>query len=753
MSISASPTRKTDSPVSPEQRSSIDETIRVADRWYVLATSSRTDDRTRVLKHGDMFAVFDRFGDVHPIGTGELGIYCEGTRFLSYFDLRLNGRRPMLLNSSVKQDNSLLTVDLTTPDFREEGTLSVLKGTVHVFRAILLWEAVCHQHLRLFNYNSHPVALELSLAFGADYADIFEVRGFVRRRRGTDLAALAQDDRVVLGYDGLDGVRRRTAIACTPAPTLVAADRVAYALTLAPRGRTEIDIAISCEVGAARRMSTGYAAASASAESALRRAQARIPTIFTSNEQFNDWINRSGADLLMLSTDKPDGPYPYAGVPWYSTPFGRDGILTALQCLLLEPSMARGVLAFLAETQAAVANVERDAEPGKILHEMRDGEMAALGEIPFGRYYGSVDSTPLFVILAGAYYERTGDLAFVRSIWPNVERALVWIDKYGDVDGDGFIEYQSKSSTGLAQQGWKDSDDAVFHSDGRPAEGPIALCEVQGYVYRAKVQAADLARALGEHSRADALLRERAHCASDSSTLSGARTSPPTRWRSTGEKRPCRVRSSNAGQVLWSGIASAERAERVAQTLFAPDSFSGWGVRTIADGESRYNPMSYHNGSIWPHDNALIGKGLARYGMKDRSMAILAAMFDASLYMDLHRLPELFCGFVRRASEGPTLYPVACSPQAWAQRQRVLPAAGVPGAFVSSGTAPYPLQSPAAPGIPGPRADPQSSPRRCGRRPVARTPSAGCRRQCPEQGGRGRGFGRLIVRIPAGRYP
>ena len=666
MSISTSPTRKTDSPVSLEQRSSFDETIRVADRWYVLATSSRTDDRTRVLKHGDMFAVFDRFGDVHPIGTGELGIYFEGTRFLSYFDLRLNGRRPMLLNSSVKQDNSLLTVDLTTPDFRDEGTLSVLKGTVHVFRAILLWEGTCHQHLRIFNYNSHPVALELSLAFGADYADIFEVRGFVRHHRGTDLAALTQDDRVILGYDGLDGVRRRTVIACTPAPTLVAADRVAYALTLEPRGRTEIDIAISCEVGAARRASTGYAAASASAESAMRRAQARIPTIFTSNEQFNDWINRSGADLLMLSTDKPAGPYPYAGVPWYSTPFGRDGILTALQCLLLEPSMARGVLAFLAETQADVINVERDAEPGKILHEMRDGELAALGEIPFGRYYGSVDSTPLFVILAGAYYERTGDVAFVRSIWPNVERALVWIDKYGDVDGDGFIEYQRKSSTGLAHQGWKDSENAVFHRDGQPAEGPIALAEVQGYVYRAKVQAADLAGALGEHPRADALLHdaralrerfEQAFWCEDIATYALALD---------GEKRPCRVRSSNAGQVLWSGIASAERAERVAQTLFAPESFSGWGVRTIAEGESRYNPMSYHNGSIWPHDNALIGKGLARYGMKDRAMAILAAMFDASLYMDLHRLPELFCGFVRRTSEGPTLYPVACSPQAWA---------------------------------------------------------------------------------------
>ena len=644
----------------------MDETIRIEDRWYVLATSSRTDDRTRVLKHDEMFAVFDRFGDVHPIGAGELGIYYQGTRFVSYCDLLLNGQRPMLLNSSVKQDNSLLTVDLTMPDFREEGALTVLKGTVHVFRAILLWEATCHQHLRIVNYNSHAVAVELSLAFGADYADIFEVRGFTRRHRGQQLAAQVVGERVVLGYEGLDGVGRRTNIACTPVPTTLAADRIVYALTLAPGGRTEIDVAVGCQLGKVRRASIGYAGATAKAGSALRRSQARIPTIFTSNEQFNDWINRSAADLLMLVTNKPEGPYPYAGVPWYSTPFGRDGIITAMQCLFLDPSLARGVLDFLAVTQAVATDPERDAEPGKILHEMRDGELAALGEIPFGRYYGSVDATPLFVILAGAYYERTGDLAFVRQIWPNINRALAWIDGCGDYDGDGFVEYQRRSATGLAHQGWKDSENAIFHADGRLAEGPIALAEVQGYVYRARLHAADLAQALGEQSRAETLRREaqalrerfeRAFWCEEIATYAMALD---------GDKRACAVRSSNAGQVLWSGIASAEHAERVAQTLFAPESFSGWGVRTIAENESRYNPMSYHDGSIWPHDNSLIGKGLARYGLKHRTMAILGAMFDASLFMDLHRLPELFCGFVRRPSEGPTLYPVACSPQAWA---------------------------------------------------------------------------------------
>jgi len=396
---------------------------------------------------------------------------------------------------------------------------------------------------------------------------------------------------------------------------------------------------------------------------ARREAQAQV---FTSNEQFNDWLNRSAADLRMLTSRTEHGAYPYAGIPWFSTPFGRDALITALQTLWLNPGLARGVLAFLAAHQAQEEDSRRDAEPGKILHEMRAGEMAALGEVPFARYYGSVDATPLFVWLAGAYYRRSADRSFIQTIWPNIRRALDWIDRFGDRDGDGFVEYSRHSADGLVQQGWKDSDDSVFHHDGSAAQGPIALCEVQAYVYEARREAAALARMLGEERYARHLdqqadtLKQRfneAFWCEDIGTFAIALD---------GAKRPCRVRSSNAGHVLATGIADATLARRAARTLLSPDSFNGWGVRTIARGEARYNPMSYHNGSVWPHDSAMVAAGLTRYGDSKDANRIMTGLFDASIALDLHRLPELFCGFDRMRGQGPILYPVACLPQAWA---------------------------------------------------------------------------------------
>lgn len=643
----------------------MDEAIQLADQWYVAATSSRTDDRTRVLKHGKTFAVFDRFGDIHRIGSGEQGVYHDGTRFLSRLELRVNGRRPMLLNSSIRLDNTLLTVDLTTPDLGPVERPVVRKGTVHLFRAKLLWQHACAEHLRIAHYGEEPVSLRLAFEFAADYADIFEVRGLKRARRGGDLPAEVAADGVTLGYEGLDGRTRRTRLSFTPRPLQLTAGSAEFDLELAPGDKLDLEMLVDCDPDGAA-ATASYHAAFTETAAALSEARARACRLRSSNSQFNEWMGRSASDLILLTTGNPEGDYPYAGVPWYSTPFGRDGILTALFYLWVDPAMARSVLVYLARRQAELSDPERDAEPGKILHETRGGELAALGEIPFGCYYGSIDSTPLFVILAGAYYQRTRDLGLIERLWPNIRRALDWIDRHGDRDGDGFVEYLRRSSTGLVNQGWKDSHDAVFHADGTLADGSVALSEVQGYVYLARLHAAELAQALGDPALATQLRATAAALQMRFEDAFWCEALDTYAIALDGDKRQCRVRSSNAGQVLWSGIASPEHAHRSAETLMAPASFSGWGVRTIAEGEARYNPMSYHDGSVWPHDNALIGAGLARYGMKDKTEKILTALFEASRFMDMHRLPELYCGFVRREDEGPTLYPVACSPQAWA---------------------------------------------------------------------------------------
>jgi glycogen debranching enzyme len=391
-----------------------------------------------------------------------------------------------------------------------------------------------------------------------------------------------------------------------------------------------------------------------------------MAAVETSDSVLNEILCRSMADLCMLVTTTPDGPYPYAGIPWYSTSFGRDGLITALQMLWLNPAIAAGVLTRLARLQSNTEDDSRDATPGKILHEMRGGEMAALGEIPFGLYYGSIDATPLFVMLAGLYVQRTGDHALLQRLWPAIERALAWIDEAGDLDGDGFVEYARAVETGLANQGWKDSHDAVFHADGNLAEGPIALAEVQGYVYSAKCLAAACARQLGLAERADALQRQAEELRVRFEATFWCEDIGTYVLALDGAKRPCKVRTSNAGHMLTTGIASAERAQRVADGLMQPRFFSGWGVRTVASGEARYNPMSYHNGSIWPHDNALIAYGLAKYGRNDGIRLMFDGLMRATTYMDHRRIPELFCGFRRRPGRGPTLYPAACSPQAWA---------------------------------------------------------------------------------------
>ena len=632
----------------------------------VVAKSSITDDRSRVLKHGDTFAVFDHAGDVKTGGLGEEGLYHQGTRHLSRWLLHLDGDRPFFLSSTLRSEDGHLSVALTNHDAVREERVVMPLGTIQISQTKLLYGATLYQRIRLKNYGSERVTPELTLVFFADFADIFEVRGMTRKARGRDLEPEVDAATVVLGYRGLDDLERRTRLRFDPTPTALTASSATMRFPLEPGGEAELFVTVSCESGRHTPSIFEFDNARQLSVRDPARQVLRSGILETSNSQVDAWVRRATADLQMMTTELGTGPYPYAGVPWFNTPFGRDGIITALECLWCAPGLARGVLRYLASTQAKDVVPEEDAEPGKILHEVRNGEMAALREMPFGRYYGSVDATPLFVVLLWEYYQRTGDRPLVEELYDHAEAALSWVERYGDRDGDGFIEYQRLTENGLLHQAWKDSDEAISHADGKLAEGPFAVCEVQAYVYAAQRAGAKLCELLGRterarelHERAE-LLRVRFEKVFFCEELSSYALALD------GKKRPCRVRASNAGQCLFSGIVSEDRARLVADELLSEEFFSGFGIRTLSSNEVRYNPMGYHTGSIWPHDNALIALGFARYGLNDLAVRVFSGLFEAGLHFDLNRMPELFCGFPRESSEGPVLYPVACAPQAWA---------------------------------------------------------------------------------------
>ena len=633
--------------------------------FYIPATGSSTRPR-RTLKQGDCFAVLDSYADIGAAPGGPDGIFFCDTRYLSLLEMLLNGKQPLLLGSNVRDDNSILTVDLTNPDIYQDQKLVQPKDVLHIVRTLFLLRGTAYQRLRMQNHGNLPFDVRLSLVFGSDFADLFEVRGLRRARRGTAHVDANGGSVVTLSYLGLDDIRRRTMMLFDPAPERLSKGAASYAFELQPHESHSIYVTVKCERGTEESVALPFRKGLRAAFQQHKTASRGRATITSSNQIFNEVVCRSMADLAMLTTGTPQGPYPYAGIPWYSTTFGRDGIITALQMLWCDSRIAKGVLRRLAAFQATAFDPLADAEPGKILHEMRGGEMAALREVPFGLYYGSVDSTPLFVLLAGMYAEHTGDIETLRELWPNIEAALSWIDGPGDIDRDGFVEYSRTSESGLANQGWKDSYDAIFHADGSIAQGPIALCEVQGYVYAAKRLAASAARRLGKHERSKALDAQATELAERFENAFWCEDLSTYALALDGQKKPCRVRTSNAGQVLFSGIAAPERADAVIRDLMRPSFFSGWGIRTVAREEPRYNPMSYHNGSVWPHDNSLIAAGFARYGHKDAIDRVFKGLFNAATYMDLRRLPELYCGFQRGRERGPTLYPVACSPQAWA---------------------------------------------------------------------------------------
>ncbi|MBS0525432.1 MAG: amylo-alpha-1,6-glucosidase [Proteobacteria bacterium] len=632
------------------------------------ATTALQDGQLRTLKKDDTFAIFNHSGDAIAARGSPEGIYNRDTRYLSHFCLAIENAQPKLLSSTISDDNATLTCDLTNPDlFDPEDRLLLAQGLLHFRRSRLLSRSGLLERLAVTNFSDRSLNFRIEIAFGADYADLFEVRGAKRAHRGRDHAPKLAADRVTLGYTGLDRQTRQTTLGFYPVPRRLTGTAATFELDLAAHATSLVFIEIACgpELGK-HPLPDGFFFALRDGKRMLRRRTGRGAAITTSNDVFNETLHRSVADLYMLVTSLPSGPYPYAGIPWFSTVFGRDALITAWQTLWFDPSIARGVLRHLADNQATEEDAAADAEPGKILHEARGGEMAALGEVPFRRYYGSVDSTPLFLLLAGAYLQRTADLDFVRRLQPHLDAACIWLDRYGDRDGDGFVEYGRRSADGLANQGWKDSHDSIFHADGTLARGSIALAEVQAYVYGARRAMAEIYGQLGAPDRAaeQAARGDELQRRFDDEFFD--RELGTYVLALDGDKRPCRVRSSNAGHVLFAGLAYRERAASVVRTLMNRTSFSGWGVRTIATTEARYNPMSYHNGSVWPHDNAIIAAGFARYGFRREAALIIEGLFAASTYFDLQRLPELFCGFARQHGRSPTFYPVACVPQAWA---------------------------------------------------------------------------------------
>ncbi len=634
--------------------------------YHIEAQTSLVERSLRTLKHGDAFAVLDAYGDIGGVETSAEGLFFRDMRHLSRFQFWFAGRRPLLLSSVIQDDNAALSVDLTNPDIESSAAVAIHRDTIAFERLKFLWDDACYERIALRNFDTDEHRFQVGFNFDADFKDLFEVRGVDRIRRGSVSSKILAPGTLELSYVGLDGATRTTRLDFSPPPRVLEPRRAIFDVTIPGRGQTSLGVTVTLASEGRTKPATGLLPAYLNKRRQLRTATRGIATVATSNTLLNEILCQSTADLHMLLTDTPDGRYPYAGIPWYSTVFGRDGIITAMLMLWLDPSIAKGVLTYLAATQATAIDPAADAQPGKILHERRQGEMALLGEVPFRRYYGTVDATPLFVMLAGMYFDRTGDSETVAKIWPNIKAALTWIDTFGDRDGDGFVEYFRETPQGLANQGWKDSHDSIFHADGRLAEGPIALVEVQAYVYAAKHKAADLARLVGDTDFAESLTRQAEALRNAFDDAFWCEEISTFAIALDGAKRPCRVRSSNAGHALMAGIAQPHRAAAVASVLLSRHGSSGWGIRTLSRGEARYNPMSYHNGSVWPHDNAMIALGLGRYGLKHEAAAVFEAIFGAALYQDEHRLPELFCGFPRKHRRGPTSYPVACSPQAWA---------------------------------------------------------------------------------------
>ena len=620
------------------------------------------------IKEGDQFLYTNLQGVINVDNTAGLGFYSQDTRYLSCWELSLNGREPILLSTSAQRDY-MAHIELTNADIRDGDKLVVPQETINIRRLRVIKDGLM-ERIRLKNYNAFPVDLRLQLAFYADFADIFEVRGLRRAKRGQLFKPKMIGEDLILAYLGQDDILRQTRIHFSHPPDSfeITFNKVIvdYTINIPPHGRSMIHFFVQPIVGTEKKELPNFNMSIASLRRNYENWESVCSNINTDNELYNSVLNRGRSDIRALITTTNEGSIISAGIPWYVAPFGRDALITAMQTMMLNPEPARNTLTMLAKLQGKEVNVWKDEEPGKILHEIRRGELAMLGEIPHTPYYGSVDSTPLFLLTMSEYYKWTADLDFVRDHVDNLKAGLKWMDKYGDRDGDGFIEYLRQSKRGLINQGWKDSYNAIAHANGEMAGGPIALVEVQAYAYYAKRRLSQLFADLGDARMATKLRKEAQKLKERFNEAFWMEDEKYFAMALDGDKRQVKIVTSNVGQCLWSGIIDDDKAKLVVERLMAPDMFSGWGLRTVSKSAKIYNPMSYHNGSIWPHDNAIIVRGLKRYGYTDQAAIVATGMFDAAVHHPYYRLPELFCGFTRRGSNWPVEYPVACTPQAWA---------------------------------------------------------------------------------------
>ncbi|MDT7813329.1 MAG: hypothetical protein QOH35_985 [Acidobacteriaceae bacterium] len=628
------------------------------------------------LIHGSTFFAATEEGALVPPGSPNIGLFHQDTRFLSHYELRTNGQAPALLSCN-SSGADLARVGLTVRGGAVAGTdLDLPINTIYIDREFLLGRDRLFDTLTFQNFHHTNVRLTVELLFSADFMDIFQVRGLLRGKSGRYARPLVEDARVRFRYEGLDDRIRFTEIGFTPQPQLLEGSCGRWELDLPPHGEICLTVTVAMAVtslhdkGVSRLVEEDPVAAREEERHRSRTRhvewRAQCSRIHSDNKIFDSLLQTSVEDFFALRVRESQGLAVAAGVPWFAALFGRDSLISSYQTLLLDPGLARDTLCVLASYQGSVKNDERDEDPGKILHERRSGEMTATHEVAFGRSYGSVDATPLYLILLHEYFCWTADLALLLSLKDALKAATRWLLQYGDLDGDGLIEYCRRNPKGLFNQGWKDSGDANRHSDGRIAQPPVALVEVQGYAVRGLAGAAELLTTLGEPS----LAAEAAKRSEELRDLLEQRFWLEDRhyyaMALDKDKRALRVDGSNPGHLLFCGAIGAERGRQVAAKILSKELFSGWGVRTLSSAERYYNPMSYHCGSVWPHDTSMIGYGMARYGLRQEASLLFQALYDAALHYRKYRLPELLCGIGRQLSGEPVHYPVSCSPQAWA---------------------------------------------------------------------------------------